>query len=78
MLRKVLSVSINTLRVGKKKMEPVVFGGRTRANGHKLKYMKCHLNIQTHFFTVRVVKHSSRLYKRGCGVSILGNTQNSA
>lgn len=25
-------------------------------SGHKL-YMKCHLNIRKHFFTVRVVKH---------------------
>lgn len=34
---------------------------RTGGNGHTLKYMKFHLNMKGHFFTVRMIKHWNRL-----------------
>jgi len=47
------------MMVGLKKMEPdapVVSHGRTRGNGHRLKYKKFHSNIRKNFFMLKVVK----------------------
>lgn len=38
----------------------VVPCGKTRDNGHNLKYRQFHLNIRKTFFTVKVVKHWKR------------------
>ena len=38
----------------------VVLSDKTRGNGHKLKYMKFHLNIRKYFFTVRVAEKWNR------------------
>ncbi|KAK4807159.1 hypothetical protein QYF61_024279 [Mycteria americana] len=39
----------------------VVPSDRRRGNGHKWKHRRFHLNIQKHFFTVRVTEHWNRL-----------------
>ena len=39
----------------------VVWGDRTRGNGHKLEHRKFRTNIQKNFFTVRVTEHWNRL-----------------
>ena len=36
-------------------------GSRTRGNGHQLKHRKFCTNVRKNFFTVRVMKHWSRL-----------------
>lgn len=43
------------------RLSPTVPSESTRGNWHKLKYMKFHANIRKTFFTVRLVKHWSRL-----------------
>lgn len=45
--------------------------GRTRYNGHKLKYKK--IPVEEKLFDLRMIKHRDM---GGCGVSILGVTQN--
>jgi len=41
----------------------VVPSDRTRGDGHNLKHRKFRLHINAHLFTVRVIKHWSRLSK---------------
>jgi len=41
----------------------VVPSDRTRGNGHKLKYMKFHLNMRKNFFTMRMTEHCNRLLR---------------
>jgi len=43
------------------KLFPVVPSDRTRANRHKLKHRKFHLNMRKNFFTLRVVEPWNRL-----------------
>jgi len=43
------------------KLFSVVPSDRTRANGHKLKHKKFHLNKRKNFFTLRVTEHWNRL-----------------
>jgi len=43
------------------KLFSVVPSNRTRANRHKLKPRKCHLNMRKKFFTLRVMEHWIRL-----------------
>jgi len=41
----------------------VVLSDGTKANGHKPKHWRLHLNTRKHFFTVRVTEHWHRLLR---------------
>ncbi|KAJ7408450.1 hypothetical protein BTVI_59520 [Pitangus sulphuratus] len=48
----------------------VVSSGRTRSNGHKLKYKNLHLNMTKNFFTLRVAEHWNSLPREGMTSSL--------
>lgn len=50
-------MNINISKADARRMVPRLFSGvpnnQTRANGHKPKYKKFHLNVRNNFFTLR-------------------------
>lgn len=72
-LREILSTSTETWMGDWRKQArlcSVVPSDKARGSRHKQKYREFHLNIKTNTFTLKAVKHWSRLC-RGCGVSLL-------
>lgn len=54
----------NYLRVGVKRMRPVVVCDRSRSNRHKLNHRKFYQNIRKDFFTLRMPEHWHRLPRK--------------